>query len=85
MDTARQCLERPNTVSGLEAKRDELMAYRTQLQREIKNVTVDIDHLEAAIHLFTEGRQAPFTGRGHTVHHRAKKGSVKRFVMKTLP
>jgi hypothetical protein len=77
-------IERPNTVSGLEAKRAELLRYRQQLHAEIRKVTTDIDHLEAAIRLFTEGRQVPFTGIGHTVHHRAKKGSLKRFVLRSL-
>lgn len=77
-------VERPNTVSGLEAKRDELIRYRKALEGEMRKVTTDIDHLEAAIRLFTEGRQAPFTGIGHTVHHRAKKGSLKRFVLRSL-
>lgn len=48
LPTARQ--ERPNTVAGFNAKRDELPAYRKALHAEIRKVTVDIDHLEAAIH-----------------------------------
>jgi hypothetical protein len=77
-------VERPNTVFGLEAKRAELLRYHQQLHAEIRKVTTDIDHLEAAIRLFTEGRQAPFPGIGHTVHHRAKKGFLKRFVLRSL-
>ena len=40
--------ERPNTVSGLNAKWDELIAYRKALHKEVREVTCDIDHLEAA-------------------------------------
>jgi hypothetical protein len=77
-------VERPNTVFGLQAKKEELIRYRKALEAEVRKVTTDIDHLEAAIRLFTEGRQVPFTGIGHTVHHRAKKGSLKRFVLRSL-
>jgi hypothetical protein len=45
-------VDRPNTVSGLVAKRDELAKCRDQLEADIRAVTVDIDHLEAAIRLF---------------------------------
>jgi len=75
--------ERPNTVSGLNAKREELLRYRKQLQAEIRKVTCDIDHLEAAARLFTDG--ASFTGfKPYVVHHRARKGTVKRFILGML-
>ena len=32
-------IERPNTVSGLNAKRDELLAYRKALHAEVRKVT----------------------------------------------
>ena len=44
-------MERPNTVSGLVAKRAELVAYRKGLEAELRKVTVDIDHLDAAIRI----------------------------------
>ena len=76
-------MERPNTVSGLHAKRDELIRYRKTLQADIRKVTSDIDHLEAAARLFEEG--VSYTGiKGHTVRHRARKGTVKRFILATL-
>ena len=75
--------ERPNTVSGLNAKREELLRYRKQLHAEIRKVTCDIDHLEAAARLFTDG--ASFTGfKPYVVHHRARKGTVKRFILGML-
>jgi len=79
--------ERPNTVSGLNAKRDELIRYRKELHREIKRVTCDIDHLEAATKLFLDGaRSLPFTsfGKPYTVRHRARKGTVRRFILAAL-
>ena len=44
--------DRPNTVSGLVAKHAELTALREKYRAEIKKLTVDIDHLDAAIRLF---------------------------------
>ena len=76
-------VERPNTVSGLTAKRDELLRYRVSLEAEIRKVTCDIDHVEAAIKLFNpDSSLAAF--KKYIVSHRAKKGTVKRFVMGTL-
>ena len=54
--------ERPNTVFGLIAKRAELVKYRDQLESDIRALTCDIDHLEAAIRIFNpeemvEGRR----------------------------
>jgi hypothetical protein len=63
--------ERPNSVFGLNARREELIRYRKQLQGEIRKITVDIDHLETAARLFTDG--ASFTGfKPYIVHHRAR-------------
>lgn len=75
--------ERPNTVAGLNAKRDELIAYRTALQREIRKVTSDIDHLEASIHLF-DPETTPNAIKAYVVRHRAKKGTVKAFILDRL-
>ncbi len=44
--------ERLNTVSGLVAKHDELSAPRDRYKAGIKKLTVDKDHLDAAIRLF---------------------------------
>jgi anti-sigma factor RsiW len=75
--------ERPNTVSGLNAKRDELLAYRKALHAEVRKVTCDIDHLEAAIRLFEPGN-TPAAFKRYVVRHRAKKGTVKRFILGML-
>jgi hypothetical protein len=76
-------IERPNTVSGLNAKRDQLIAYRKRLQADIKKVTIDIDHLEAAIALF-DPSQTPAATKRYLTRHRAKKGSVKTFILSKL-
>lgn len=41
--------DRPNTVSGLVAKHKELSDLREKYRAEIKKLTIDIDHLDAAI------------------------------------
>jgi len=74
---------RPNTVSGLVAKHAELSALRDKYKAEIKKLTVDIDHLDAAIRLFDPNADS-YAIKQYVVKHRAAKGSVKRFVLNTL-
>lgn len=85
--TARQPMrprtERPNTVSGLEAKRAELRKLRERLESDLKAVTCDLDHLDAAIRLF-DPETTPDAIRRYTTRHRARKGSVRRFVLAAL-
>lgn len=75
--------ERPNTVAGLLAKRAELVKLRKELERDLRGVTVDIDHVEAAIRLF-DPSQTPAARKRYAVQHRAKKGTVRRFVLASL-
>ena len=76
-------MERPNTVAGLESKRAELIAYRARLECELRKLTCDLDHLEAAIALF-DPEQTPKVVLRYVAKHRAKKGQLKRFVLETL-
>ena len=76
-------MERPNTVAGLTAKRDELIKLRKGLEVEIKKLTCDIDHLDAVIGLF-DPAQTPRSIQRYVTKHRAKKGSVTPFVVKFL-
>lgn len=75
--------DRPNTVSGLVAKHKELQALREKYKAEIKKLTVDIDHLDAAIRLFDPNADT-YAIKEYVTKHRAEKGSVKRFVLNTL-
>ncbi len=75
--------ERPNTVSGLMAKHDELRKLREDYKKEIKKLTVDIDHLEASIRLFEPDALVRKLSK-HTVKHRVEKGAVKRFVLNII-
>lgn len=76
-------MERPNTVAGLMAKRDELLKLRKALEKDLHKVTCDIDHLDAAIALF-DPEQTPRAIQRYVTKHRAKKGSVQRFVLDYL-
>lgn len=72
--------ERPNTVAGLVEKHKELSALREKYRAEIKKLTVDIDHLDAAIRLFDpDAETSPI--KEYVTKHRAAKGSVKRFIL----
>ena len=75
--------ERPNTLSGLKAKHAELIKYRDQLEADIRAVTVDIDHLEAAIRIF-DPEDTPEARRRYAAMHRAPKGQSTRFVLAKL-
>ena len=44
-------MDRPNTVAGLLAKRQQLQAVRLQIEAELRKVVCDLDHLDAAIRL----------------------------------
>ncbi len=75
--------DRPNTISGLAAKRAELVAYRDQLEDDIRAVTCDIDHLEAAIRIF-DPEDSPTARRRYAAMHRAPKGQSTRFILAQL-
>ena len=47
-----QDCERPNTVSGLVAKRKQLTKLLKDLRAEQRKVISDLDHIDAAIRLF---------------------------------
>lgn len=75
--------DRPNTVSGLVAKHKELLNLREKYREEIKKLTCDIDHLDAAIRLF-DPEADTYAIKQYVTKHRAQKGSVKKFVLDTL-
>lgn len=75
--------ERPNTVSGLVTKNAELSALRDRYKAEIEKLTVDIDHVDAAIRLFDPDADT-YAIKQYVTKHRAQKGSVKRFALNCL-
>ena len=78
--TPRPDTERPNTVAGLVAKKAELEKVRDGLEADLRAVVADLDHLDAAIRLFG---QTQARGR-YMRQYRAKKGSVRRFILTAL-
>ncbi|WP_126421788.1 hypothetical protein [Asticcacaulis excentricus] len=76
-------MERPDTVEGLVAKRDERLKLRKALEKDLHKVTCDIDHLDAAIALF-DPEQTPRAIQRYVTKHRAKKGKLKQFVLDRL-
>ncbi len=76
-------MERPNTVSGLVAKRDELVKYRERLEADIRALVCDIDHLEAAIRIF-DPEDTPEARMRYAALHRAPKGQSTRFILSSL-
>lgn len=76
-------VERPNTIAGLQEKRKQLLKLRADLEADIRAVTVDIDHLEAAIRIF-DPEDTPEARRRYAALHRAPKGQSTRFVLAKL-
>lgn len=78
-------MERPNTISGLQAKRKELATLHKQLIAEAKKVLCDIDHIDATIRLFDPDADLERIRRNrYATKHRAPKGYLKRFVLDHL-
>lgn len=76
-------IERPNTVSGLLDKRAELAGLAKFHKAELRKITCDLDHLDAAIRLFDPNADLSRVKRYPTAH-RAHKGELIRFVLGTL-
>ena len=76
-------MDRPNTLAGLVARRAELVKYRDQLEADVRALTVDIDHLEAAIRIF-DPENTPEARKRYAALHRAPKGQSTRFVLRKL-
>ena len=78
-------MERPNTISGLQAKRKELATLHNQLVKEAKKVLCDIDHIDACIRLFDPDADIErIRLNRYATKHRAPKGYLKRFVLSQL-
>ena len=79
-------MERPNTVSGLLAKRKELAALRAKLELDLKRVVCDLDHIDATILLFAADTTpaTPADALPYKTAYRTPKGKVQRFVLEFL-
>jgi hypothetical protein len=76
-------MERPNTVAGLLEKRAELAGLVKFHKAELRKITCDLDHLDAAIRLFDPDADTSRIKR-YPTKHRATKGEVVRFVLSSL-
>lgn len=76
-------MERPNTVAGLAAKRDELHKQLLETRAHEKKLICAIDHVEGAMRLFQTGGMPSRIVKNVSVH-RAQKGSVTRLVKQML-
>jgi hypothetical protein len=80
---ARPNPDRPHTLAGLIEKRAHLAGMLKFHHGEIRNVTCDLDHIDAAIRLF-----GPNADISRVIHdptkHRARKGEASDFVMRAL-
>ena len=75
-------MERPNTISGLQSKRKELLKLHGRLVSEAKKVLCDIDHLDATIRLFDPDADIErIRLNRYATKHRAPKGQMKRFIL----
>ena len=73
-------INHPNTVSGLLDKRAELAGLVKFHRAEIRKITCDLDHLDAAIRLFDPNADISRVKR-YPTKHSAHKGQMRRFVL----
>lgn len=75
--------ERPNTVAGLIEKRALLAGKLKHLETEVRQITRDLDHLDATIRLFDKDANIGRVTR-YPVQHRAPKGETLRLIIKMM-
>jgi hypothetical protein len=75
--------DHPNAISAIRARKAELIRFRIQLEADLKAVTVDIDHLEAALRIF-DPDDTPETRARYAALHRAARGQGRKFVLDRL-
>ncbi|MBB5724074.1 hypothetical protein FHS72_003724 [Loktanella ponticola] len=77
--------ERPNTVSGLNAKRKELVKLLGNITAEAERVRTSIKHIDACVALFDPNAKPLTTYHdGFIPRHTAPKGHLKRFILTQL-
>jgi hypothetical protein len=79
-------IERPNTVSGLIAKRAEIAGQIEVAQIELRRLIANLDHVDATIRLFAPdlATETIRSKRPMPPQHQALRGEVKRTVLDTM-
>ncbi|WP_411816765.1 hypothetical protein [Hyphococcus sp. DH-69] len=75
-------MERPNTVSALEAKRAQLIKELKLAKKAVKAIRIDLQHVEAATRLFTDNTPRAIPRRD--VQFRAERGEMLRHVLNSF-
>jgi len=75
--------ERPNTVSGLIDKRREIAGRIEHVQRELRALVADLDHIDAAIRIFDPDADIGPAKR-YPIAHQAFRGEMARHVLDAL-
>lgn len=77
--------ERPNTVAGLIEKRGQIAGRIDALQDQLRQAIIDLDHVDATIHLFDPDVElADIKSKPLPPRHAAFKGEVTKIVLTTL-
>lgn len=77
--------ERPNTVSGLNAKRKELARLLSKITADAERVRSSIKHIDACIVLFDPNAKPLVSNSEDFIpRHTAPKGHLKRFILSSL-
>ena len=78
-------MERPNTVSGLMAKRAEIAGKVRDLRDQLAAATADLEHLDATIRMFDPDGAVPLRKPPRRQGPDAAfKGEMRRYVMSAL-
>src|ERR1035438_3410115 len=77
-------IERPNTVSGLIAKRGEIAGQIELAQIALRRLISDLDHVDATIRLFAPELATETIKSRIPPQHQALRGEVKRIVLDAL-
>jgi hypothetical protein len=74
-----------NTISGLVAKRAEIAGQIEHTQDALRQLVIDLDHIDSAIHIFDPSIELQeIKSRPVPPKHQAFKGEVTRIVLATL-
>src|SRR3990172_4521142 len=75
----------PHVLTGLIAKRAELAGQIEHTQDKLRQLVIDLDHIDAAIHIFDPTIElVEIKSRPVPPKHQAFKGEVTRIVLATL-